>query len=326
MVFNYLPRICNHCLNPSCVGSCPSGAIYKRAEDGVVLVNEDTCRAWRMCVAACPYKKVFYNWSSGKSEKCILCFPRLETGEAPACAHSCVGRIRYMGVLLYDAERIPETAAVADDRLLETQRDIILDPSDPAVIEAARAAGIEEGWLEAARRSPTYRFVKEWQIALPLHSEYRTIPMMYYVPPLSPIVATVEQSLIRLDLPDEEVDFELFQELDKARLPIAYLAKLFAVGDERVIRRILRKMLAVRLYKRRQSVTGEVDETTLRLVEEAGTSATEIEGMYRLTTQANLAERFVLPPYNREVSIESLQDPLAHKGEVGYVRPARRQS
>ena len=61
------------------------------AEDGVVLVNENKCRAWRMCVAACPYKKVYYNWSTGKSEKCILCFPRLETGQAPACAHSCVG-------------------------------------------------------------------------------------------------------------------------------------------------------------------------------------------------------------------------------------------
>jgi nitrate reductase beta subunit len=294
----------------------------------VVLVNENKCRAWRMCVAACPYKKVYYNWSTGKSEKCILCFPRLETGQAPACAHSCVGRIRYMGVLLYDAERIPETAAVPDDRLIEAQGDIILDPSDPEVIEAARAAGIDDGWMDAARRSPVYRFVKEWKIALPLHTEYRTIPLMYYVPPLSPIVATVEQALIRLDLPDEEVDFELFHELDKARLPIAYLAKLFAAGDEQVIRRILRKMLAVRLYKRRQSISGEVDETTLRLVEEAGTSVTEIEATYRLTTLAKLAERFVLPPYNREVSIESLQDPLAHKGEVGfgYMRPPRRGS
>ncbi len=104
VVFNYLPRICNHCLNPACIAACPSGAIYKRGEDGVVLVNEDECRAWRMCISACPYKKVYYNWSTGKSEKCILCFPRMEIGQAPACAHSCVGRIRYMGVLLYDAD------------------------------------------------------------------------------------------------------------------------------------------------------------------------------------------------------------------------------
>ena len=79
----YLPRICNHCANPSCVASCPSGAIYKRGEDGIVLINQESCRGWRACVAACPYKKIYYNWKTGKSEKCILCFPRLETGQAP---------------------------------------------------------------------------------------------------------------------------------------------------------------------------------------------------------------------------------------------------
>ena len=91
MVFFYLPRICNHCLNAACAAACPSGAIYKRGEDGIVLVNQDRCRGWRMCVSACPYKKVYFNWSTGKSEKCILCYPRLEAGEAPACFHTCVG-------------------------------------------------------------------------------------------------------------------------------------------------------------------------------------------------------------------------------------------
>ena len=67
MAFFYLPRICNHCLNPACVASCPSGAIYKRGEDGVVLINQDVCRAWRMCVTACPYKKTYFNWNTGKS-------------------------------------------------------------------------------------------------------------------------------------------------------------------------------------------------------------------------------------------------------------------
>jgi nitrate reductase beta subunit len=328
VVFNYLPRICNHCLNPSCVASCPSSAIYKRAEDGVVLVNEDRCRAWRMCVAACPYKKVYYNWSAGKSEKCILCFPRLETGQAPACAHSCVGRIRYMGVLLYDADRIPAAADVPDEELIAAHRDMILDPSDPEVIAAAREAGIGEGWIDAARGSPLYRFVKEWEIALPLHPEYRTLAMMYYVPPLSPIVTTVERSLTRLDLADGELDFELFNAIEKARLPVSYLARLFSAGDEGEMKRVLRKMLAVRLYKRREGVTGEIDEATRRLVEEAGTTPDEVEAMYRLTTLASFAERFVLPPYNRELSIEALSDPLSHKGEtgVGYLQPPRRSA
>ncbi len=83
MAFFYLPRMCNHCLNPACVASCPSGAMYKRGEDGIVLVNQEACRGWRMCVTACPYKKTYYNWHTGKSEKCILCFPRIEAGLAP---------------------------------------------------------------------------------------------------------------------------------------------------------------------------------------------------------------------------------------------------
>jgi nitrate reductase beta subunit len=76
LVFFYMPRICNHCLNPGCVAACPAGAIYKRGEDGIVLVSQEKCRAWRMCISGCPYKKVYFNWATGKSEKCILCYPR----------------------------------------------------------------------------------------------------------------------------------------------------------------------------------------------------------------------------------------------------------
>jgi Fe-S-cluster-containing dehydrogenase component len=63
----YLPRICEHCLNPSCAASCPSGAIYKREEDGIVLVDQDKCRGWRMCVTGCPYKKIYFNHRTGKA-------------------------------------------------------------------------------------------------------------------------------------------------------------------------------------------------------------------------------------------------------------------
>ena len=269
VVFNYLPRICNHCLNPSCVAACPSGAIYKRAEDGVVLVHEDKCRAWRMCVSACPYKKVYYNWSTGKSEKCILCFPRMETGQAPACAHSCVGRIRYMGVLLYDADAIEAVVHSPDEELLQAQMDAILDPFDPRVIAEAKAAGIGDDWIDSAQQSPAWLFVKEWGLALPLHPEYRTAAMMFYIPPLSPVMSTIERNLAKLDIGSEEHDFELFDQLEKARLPLEYLANLFSMGDHEIIKGILRKMLAVRMYKRRQSVEGFVDEATLAAMEAA---------------------------------------------------------
>ena len=326
VVFNYMPRICNHCLNPSCVAACPSGAIYKRAEDGIVLVNENKCRAWRMCVAACPYKKVYYNWSTGKSEKCILCFPRMETGQAPACAHSCVGRIRYMGVLLYDADRIPASASVPDDKLVDEFMDTILDPFDPKVIAAAKANDIDDGWIKAAQKSPIYQFAKVWKIALPLHLEYRTMAMMFYIPPLSPVMSTMENESIRLDLSNELQDFDLLERLDAARIPVKYLANLFSAGDEQVIRDILRKMYAVRLYMRRKTVDQNVDEATLQALTKAGSSTEEAEAIYRLTTQPHLYERFVLPPYHREMSIETWNDPLAHKGEVGvgYVQPPKR--
>jgi nitrate reductase beta subunit len=126
MAFYYLPRICNHCLNPACVASCPSVRFIKEVKMGIVLINQNVCRAWRMCVTACPYKKSYYNWHTGKSEKCILCYPRIEAGYAPACMHSCVGRIRYLGVVLYDADEIHEVASADEDSLVDRQLNMIL--------------------------------------------------------------------------------------------------------------------------------------------------------------------------------------------------------
>ncbi|MBU6445567.1 MAG: nitrate reductase subunit beta, partial [Alphaproteobacteria bacterium] len=144
----YLPRLCEHCLNPACAASCPSGAIYKREEDGIVLIDQEKCRGWRMCVSGCPYKKVYYNWSTGKSEKCTLCYPRIESGNPTVCSETCVGRIRYLGVMLYDADKIAAAANVPSEKqLYEAQLDVFLDPHDPAVIATARADGIPEDWI-----------------------------------------------------------------------------------------------------------------------------------------------------------------------------------
>ncbi|MTE25222.1 4Fe-4S dicluster domain-containing protein, partial [Microbacterium sp. ZXX196] len=79
---------------------CPSGALYKRIEDGIVLVDQDRCRGWRMCVTGCPYKKVYFNHHTGKAEKCTLCYPRIEAGQPTVCSETCVGRLRYLGVML----------------------------------------------------------------------------------------------------------------------------------------------------------------------------------------------------------------------------------
>ena len=102
----YLPRICNHCSSPGCLAACPRGAIFKRDQDGVVLVDQERCEGLRYCVAGCPYKKVYFNPRVFKSEKCILCFPRVEKGLAPACAQQCVGRLRFVGYLDDEAGQV----------------------------------------------------------------------------------------------------------------------------------------------------------------------------------------------------------------------------
>jgi complex iron-sulfur molybdoenzyme family reductase subunit beta len=95
----YLPRICNHCSNPGCLAACPRGAIFKRDQDGIVLVDLKRCEGLKYCIAGCPYKKIYFNPKISKSEKCIFCFPRIERGLPPACAQQCVGRIRFVGFL-----------------------------------------------------------------------------------------------------------------------------------------------------------------------------------------------------------------------------------
>jgi len=97
--FFYLARICNHCTYPGCLASCPRGSIYKRPEDGIVLVDQGRCRGYQECVRGCPYKKVFFNAMTGTSEKCIACFPKIEQGIQPQCFVNCIGKIRLAGFL-----------------------------------------------------------------------------------------------------------------------------------------------------------------------------------------------------------------------------------
>ncbi len=96
--FFYLPRMCNHCSNPICLEACPRGALYKR-EDGIVLRDEDWCRGYQFCLEACPYKRIFFNFKRRVSQQCIMCFPRVEKGVAPACVRQCPGRAVWFGYL-----------------------------------------------------------------------------------------------------------------------------------------------------------------------------------------------------------------------------------
>ena len=286
----YLPRLCEHCLNPACVASCPSGSIYKREEDGIVLIDQDKCRGWRMCVSGCPYKKIYYNWTSGKAEKCTFCYPRIEAGMPTVCSETCVGRIRYLGVLLYDADRINGAAAVENPHdLYQAQLDVFLDPNDSQVQRQALADGVPEAWLEAAKQSPVYKMAVEWKIAFPLHPEYRTLPMVWYVPPLSPIQAHANAGAIesREGVPD----------VDALRIPVRYLANLLTAGNEAPVTHALKRMLAMRAWFRAKQL-GEIPAPSL--LQENGLDEATVDAMHRYLAIANYEDRFVIPTAHRE--------------------------
>lgn len=300
----YLPRLCEHCLNPACVASCPSGSIYKREDDGIVLVDQDKCRGWRMCISGCPYKKIYYNWSSGKAEKCTFCYPRIEAGQPTVCSETCVGRIRYLGVLLYDADKIASAASVPNEQdLYEAQLDCFLDPHDPTVIAEARKHGIPDSWITSAQKSPVYKMAVEWKIAFPLHPEYRTLPMVWYVPPLSPIQKVAEAGHMGMN--------GIIPDVKSLRIPMRYLANLLTAGKEEPILKALERMLAMRAYKRSEVVHGQLDHAVLQQV---GLSAAQVEDMYQTLAIANYEDRFVIPSSHKEM----VEDSFNEKGSCGF--------
>ncbi|MER5323441.1 nitrate reductase subunit beta [Streptosporangium roseum] len=312
----YLPRICEHCINPACVAACPSGALYKRSEDGIVLVDQDRCRGWRMCVTGCPYKKVYFNHKTGKAEKCTFCYPRVEVGLPTVCSETCVGRLRYLGVILYDADRVTAAASVPDDRdLYEAQLSLFLDPRDPEVAEAAARSGIPDDWMEAARRSPIHDLIMKYRIALPLHPEYRTMPMVWYVPPLSPVVDALAGS--GHDGEDAE---NLFGAIETLRIPVEYLAELFTAGDPAPVTASLRRLAAMRAHMRRINLGEEPDPS---IAARAGLTGDDIDGMYRLLALARYDERYVIPTaYAAQPgSVEEIGCSLDYDGGPGMTGP-----
>jgi len=151
--FFYMQRLCNHCTYPGCLGACPRKAIYKRPEDGVVLIDQQRCRGYRKCVEGCPYKKSMYRPTTRVSEKCIACYPRLE-GKDPElspdgapletrCMTACVGKIRLQGLVAMN----------------------------------------DSGEWAPDPGNPLYFLVRERRIALPLYPQFGTSPNGFYIPP-----------------------------------------------------------------------------------------------------------------------------------------------
>ena len=95
----FLPRLCNQCSDPHCVTVCPTGATYKREEDGIVVIDPDTCIGCKYCIQACPYDVRFINPDTGTADKCDFCLHRVEKGVMPSCVNTCPGKARIFGDL-----------------------------------------------------------------------------------------------------------------------------------------------------------------------------------------------------------------------------------
>jgi anaerobic dimethyl sulfoxide reductase subunit B (iron-sulfur subunit) len=110
----YLTLSCQHCRRPACVGTCPAEALYKREEDGLVLLNAEKCTACRLCQEACPFDALQFDGGSGIMGKCDGCVDLVKEGEKPVCVAGCPLRVldfgelellkdKYPGAVLYDA-------------------------------------------------------------------------------------------------------------------------------------------------------------------------------------------------------------------------------
>ncbi|WP_436932628.1 4Fe-4S dicluster domain-containing protein [Halosimplex halobium] len=162
----YLPRLCNHCKNPACLAACPRQAIYKREEDGIVLLDQERCRGYRKCVKGCPYHKPMYNPETGVSEKPVGCYPRIEEGFVPRCVSSCIGKTRLHG----NINRGPDAESPGGD-----------------------APG---------GRSPiNYLVHSDEKVALPLYPQFGTRPQVFYMPPYH----VPPEFLTQMFTPNEEV-------------------------------------------------------------------------------------------------------------------------
>jgi nitrate reductase beta subunit len=148
---------------------------------------------------------------------------------------------------------------------------------------------VPDAWLEAAKISPVYKMAVDWKVALPLHPEYRTLPMVWYVPPLSPINAAANAGHVGV--------FGSLPDVRSLRIPLRYLANLLTAGDEEPVARALEKMLAMRAYMRERHVERRENAAVLQ---QAGVTAAEIEEMYRYMAIANYEDRFVIPTTHRE--------------------------
>lgn len=158
---SFLPRLCNHCSNPPCVTVCPTGATYKRAQDGVVVVDTGVCIGCKYCVQACPYDARFLNPVTGFADKCDFCVHRVSRGVAPSCVNTCPSGARIFGDLNDPNSRISKEIARNRVSVLRdemgTQPNVYYIDADHSDPSDARRAGAGELRVVTHRRNPKRR-------------------------------------------------------------------------------------------------------------------------------------------------------------------------
>lgn len=99
VAMQFRPTLCNHCEKPLCVANCPTGAIHKDEQTGIVAVDKDICIGCDSCEKACPYDIPMLDAEQKTVSKCNFCAGRLESGARPYCVESCPARIRHFGLV-----------------------------------------------------------------------------------------------------------------------------------------------------------------------------------------------------------------------------------
>ena len=286
----YLPRLCEHCLNPACVASCPSGSIYKREEDGIVLIDQDKCRGWRMCISGCPYKKISTTGRPARPRSASSAI-RASKPASLRCVRKPAWAVSVTWACCCTTQTASRKQPAWSVTATCTRRSSTSSSTrtTPRSSKQARIDGIPDNWMDAARNSPVYKMAVEWKVALPLHPEYRTLPMVWYVPPLSPITAAANAGQVSAngEIPD----------VSQLRIPVQYLANLLTAGDTAPVVRALERMLAMRTYQREKHVE---QRQNLSVLKQVGLTLNEAEDMYQIMAIANYEDRFVIPSTHRE--------------------------
>ncbi|MFQ5875998.1 MAG: nitrate reductase subunit beta, partial [Dehalococcoidia bacterium] len=143
-----------------------------------------------------------------------------------------------------------------------------------------------------------------WNLALPIHPEFRTLPMLFYVPPMLPVLAALKNGKYEVTGADREGLTPLISSLERARVPIRYMASLFSAGNEEVVEAVYRKLIAVRVHMRSQRVKDVSEAEAQQALSQGMTTPEEAEAIFRLTSLPTFEERFVVPPMAREMAIE----------------------